>query len=88
MVLSFFSESEACTSFYACLAFGKRLVSAGRRFQSMGQYGQGELQKVLHRTLKLILCFHYCYHIITTQNVYSKSFCSGYSMWDKNQLPY
>uniref|UniRef100_A0A803R624 Uncharacterized protein n=1 Tax=Cannabis sativa TaxID=3483 RepID=A0A803R624_CANSA len=26
-------------------AFGKRLVSAGRRFQSMGQYGQGELQK-------------------------------------------
>ncbi|KAJ6877223.1 hypothetical protein NC651_030073 [Populus alba x Populus x berolinensis] len=28
------------------LAFGKRLVSAGRRFQSMGQYGQGELQKI------------------------------------------
>ncbi|KAM2567720.1 hypothetical protein TB1_010056 [Malus domestica] len=27
------------------IAFGKRLVSAGRRFQSMGQYGQGELQK-------------------------------------------
>ncbi|XP_062145539.1 uncharacterized protein LOC133852793 [Alnus glutinosa] len=27
-------------------AFGKRLVSAGRRFQSMGQYGQGELQKI------------------------------------------
>ncbi|KAF4392233.1 hypothetical protein F8388_012689 [Cannabis sativa] len=26
--------------------FGKRLVSAGRRFQSMGQYGQGELQKI------------------------------------------
>ncbi|XP_025827892.1 uncharacterized protein LOC112902904 isoform X2 [Panicum hallii] len=26
-------------------AFGKRLVSAGRRFQSMGQYGQGELKK-------------------------------------------
>ncbi|KZV44529.1 hypothetical protein F511_24946 [Dorcoceras hygrometricum] len=28
------------------LALGKRLVSAGRRFQSMGQYGQGELQKI------------------------------------------
>lgn len=27
-------------------AFGKRLVSAGRRFQSMGHYGQGELQKI------------------------------------------
>ncbi|CAL1382745.1 unnamed protein product [Linum trigynum] len=27
-------------------ALGRRLVSAGRRFQSMGQYGQGELQKV------------------------------------------
>ncbi|XP_031250919.1 uncharacterized protein LOC116108827 isoform X1 [Pistacia vera] len=27
-------------------AFGKRLISAGRRFQSMGQYGQGELQKI------------------------------------------
>ncbi|KAM7526669.1 hypothetical protein LguiA_016571 [Lonicera macranthoides] len=27
-------------------ALGKRLVSAGRRFQSMGQYGQGEVQKI------------------------------------------
>ncbi|ESR56513.1 hypothetical protein CICLE_v10021307mg [Citrus x clementina] len=27
-------------------AFGKRLISAGRRFQAMGQYGQGELQKI------------------------------------------
>lgn len=27
-------------------AFGKRLISSGRRFQSMGQYGQGELQKI------------------------------------------
>ncbi|KAJ1281600.1 hypothetical protein BS78_04G318200 [Paspalum vaginatum] len=27
-------------------AFGKRLVSAGRRFQSMGQYGKGELKKI------------------------------------------
>ncbi|KAL6957156.1 hypothetical protein U1Q18_043034, partial [Sarracenia purpurea var. burkii] len=27
-------------------AFGRRLVSAGRRFQSMGQYGQGELQRI------------------------------------------
>lgn len=27
-------------------AFGKRLLSSGRRFQSMGQYGDGELQKI------------------------------------------
>ncbi|KAF7817778.1 ammonium transporter 1 member 2-like [Senna tora] len=27
-------------------ALGKRLVAAGRRFQSMGQYGQGEPQKI------------------------------------------
>ncbi|WCJ43734.1 hypothetical protein M5689_024455 [Euphorbia peplus] len=27
-------------------AFGKRLISAGRRFQSIGQYGQGEMLKV------------------------------------------
>ncbi|KAL7582910.1 uncharacterized protein LOC111921198 [Lactuca sativa] len=27
-------------------ALGKRLVSAGRRFESMGQYGQGELQRI------------------------------------------
>ncbi|XP_041018829.1 uncharacterized protein LOC121260846 isoform X1 [Juglans microcarpa x Juglans regia] len=30
----------------AVLALGKRLVRAGMRFQSMGQYGQGELQKI------------------------------------------
>ena len=29
------------------VAFGKRLLSAGRRFQAMGQYGQGELARVL-----------------------------------------
>ncbi|XP_060184061.1 uncharacterized protein LOC132613819 [Lycium barbarum] len=27
-------------------AFGRRLLSAGRRFQSMGQYGEGEVQKI------------------------------------------
>lgn len=27
-------------------ALGRRLVSAGKRFQSMGQYGQGETQKI------------------------------------------
>ncbi|KAL4557537.1 hypothetical protein LXL04_035718 [Taraxacum kok-saghyz] len=27
-------------------ALGKRLIAAGRRFQSMGQYGQGELQMI------------------------------------------
>lgn len=38
-------------------ALGKRLVSASRRFQDMGQYGQGELQmiaKVMNRTGKLL----------------------------------
>lgn len=38
-------------------ALGKRLVSSGRRFQSMGQYGQGELQKIaqaMARTGKLL----------------------------------
>lgn len=35
-------------------AFGKRLVSAGRRFQSMGQYGQGELQRVSYATYILL----------------------------------
>ncbi|XP_066322911.1 uncharacterized protein [Miscanthus floridulus] len=33
-------------------AFGKRLVSAGRRFQSMGQYGQGELKKIAETMIK------------------------------------
>ncbi|KAG4908488.1 hypothetical protein JHK82_057142 [Glycine max] len=37
---------EAKLTGYAKSALGKRLVSAGRRFQSMGQYGQGELQKI------------------------------------------
>ncbi|CAA0841117.1 Unknown protein [Striga hermonthica] len=38
-------------------ALGKRLVSASRRFQSMGQYGQGELQtiaKVMNKNGKLL----------------------------------
>lgn len=38
-------------------ALGKHLVSASRRFQSMGQYGQGELQqisKVMNRVGKLL----------------------------------
>ncbi|KAF6144401.1 hypothetical protein GIB67_024628 [Kingdonia uniflora] len=33
-------------------AFGKRLVSSGRRFQSMGQYGQGELQRIAKAMIK------------------------------------
>ncbi|KAK7344128.1 hypothetical protein VNO77_13428 [Canavalia gladiata] len=37
---------EAKLSGSAKSALGKRLVSAGRRFQSMGQYGQGEPQKI------------------------------------------
>ncbi|RLM78167.1 alcohol dehydrogenase class-3 [Panicum miliaceum] len=34
------------------VAFGKRLVSAGRRFQSMGQYGQGELKRIAETMIK------------------------------------
>ncbi|XP_010264811.1 PREDICTED: uncharacterized protein LOC104602728 [Nelumbo nucifera] len=33
-------------------AFGKRLVSAGRRFESMGLYGQGELQRIAKSMIK------------------------------------
>ncbi|XP_077229458.1 uncharacterized protein LOC143862320 [Tasmannia lanceolata] len=33
-------------------AFGKRLISAGRRFESMGQFGQGELQKIAKAMVK------------------------------------
>ncbi|XP_058101432.1 uncharacterized protein LOC131245768 [Magnolia sinica] len=33
-------------------AFGKRLVSAGRRFEAMGQYGQGELQRIAKAMVK------------------------------------
>ncbi|CAN1233910.1 hypothetical protein LINPERPRIM_LOCUS4041 [Linum perenne] len=31
---------------FASSALGRRLLSSGKRFQSMGQYGQGELQKI------------------------------------------
>eukprot|EP00262_Sarcandra_glabra_P011030 TRINITY_DN26725_c0_g1_i1.p1 TRINITY_DN26725_c0_g1~~TRINITY_DN26725_c0_g1_i1.p1 ORF type:complete len:308 (+),score=41.86 TRINITY_DN26725_c0_g1_i1:80-1003(+) len=34
-------------------AFGKRLVSAGRRFESMGQYGQGEMQRIAKAMIKI-----------------------------------
>lgn len=54
------------------LGFGKRLISAGRRFQSMGQYGQGELQKV-PRKLKtiffLIKAFMLINHIVRSLKV-------------------
>ncbi|KAG8072902.1 hypothetical protein GUJ93_ZPchr0006g41469 [Zizania palustris] len=33
-------------------AFGKRLLSAGRRFQAMGQYGKGELKKIAETMTK------------------------------------
>ncbi|CAM8939430.1 unnamed protein product [Rhodiola kirilowii] len=33
-------------------ALGKRLVAAGRRYQSMGLYGQGELQKIANTMTK------------------------------------
>ncbi|KAF8394216.1 hypothetical protein HHK36_020423 [Tetracentron sinense] len=41
------SRAWELVSFFALgVAFGKRLLSSGRRFQSMGQYGQGELQRI------------------------------------------
>ncbi|XP_055834788.1 uncharacterized protein LOC129903296 [Solanum dulcamara] len=33
-------------------AFGRRLLSAGKRFQSMGQYGEGEVQKIAKVMMK------------------------------------
>ncbi|KAF3341106.1 hypothetical protein FCM35_KLT09950 [Carex littledalei] len=33
-------------------ALGKRLVSAGRRFQAMGQYGKGEVQRIANSMIK------------------------------------
>ncbi|KAG2696765.1 hypothetical protein I3760_07G074300 [Carya illinoinensis] len=39
-------ELEMSLTDSAKSALGKRLVRAGMRFQSMGQYGQGELQKI------------------------------------------
>ncbi|KAL5566839.1 hypothetical protein UlMin_030003 [Ulmus minor] len=45
-LVSKFPKLEESLTDSAKSAFGKRLVSAGRRFQSMGQYGQGELQKI------------------------------------------
>lgn len=33
-------------------AIGKRLLSAGRRFEAMGQYGQGELQRIARSMIK------------------------------------
>ncbi|MQL79292.1 hypothetical protein Taro_011728 [Colocasia esculenta] len=49
-------------------AFGRRLVSAGRRFQSMGGYGEGELQRVYASSKKirfahLIALFHSAFPI-------------------------
>ncbi|CAH2079596.1 unnamed protein product [Thlaspi arvense] len=39
-------ELESSLTDGAKSAFGKRLISAGKRFKGMGQYGQGELQKI------------------------------------------
>ncbi|XP_010550792.1 PREDICTED: uncharacterized protein LOC104821566 isoform X1 [Tarenaya hassleriana] len=43
-------EVEISLTESARSALGRRLLSAGRRFQGMGQYGQGELQKVPERS--------------------------------------
>ncbi|XP_016463523.1 uncharacterized protein LOC107786553 [Nicotiana tabacum] len=37
---------------YQKSALGRRLLSAGRRFQSMGQYGEGEVQKIAKVMIK------------------------------------
>ncbi|XP_020590256.1 uncharacterized protein LOC110031415 isoform X2 [Phalaenopsis equestris] len=34
-------------------AIGKRFLSAGRRFEAMGQYGQGELQRIAQAMIKI-----------------------------------
>ncbi|KAF8086721.1 hypothetical protein N665_0614s0005 [Sinapis alba] len=39
-------EMETSLTDGAKSAFGRRLISAGKRFRGMGQYGQGELQKI------------------------------------------
>ncbi|CAL9224642.1 unnamed protein product [Arabidopsis halleri] len=39
-------ELESSLTNGARSAFGRRLISAGKRFQGMGQYGKGELQKI------------------------------------------
>ncbi|VVB08462.1 unnamed protein product [Arabis nemorensis] len=39
-------ELETSLTDGARSAFGRRLISAGKRFQGMGQYGQGDLQKI------------------------------------------
>ncbi|KAJ0234469.1 hypothetical protein HA466_0274850 [Hirschfeldia incana] len=39
-------ELESSLTAGAKSSFGRRLISAGKRFRGMGQYGQGELQKI------------------------------------------
>ncbi|XP_043703491.1 uncharacterized protein LOC122653648 isoform X2 [Telopea speciosissima] len=51
-IVSKLPSLEASLTNNAKSAFGKRLVSAGRRFQSMGQYGQGELQRIAKVMIK------------------------------------
>ncbi|XP_042508058.1 uncharacterized protein LOC122084080 isoform X2 [Macadamia integrifolia] len=51
-IVSKFPSLETSLTNNAKSAFGKRLISAGRRFQSMGQYGQGELQRIAKAMIK------------------------------------
>ncbi|RLN08964.1 hypothetical protein C2845_PM11G22060 [Panicum miliaceum] len=46
------SAKSGMNCIHMIVAFGKRLVSAGRRFQSMGQYSQGELKKIAETMIK------------------------------------
>ncbi|KAJ4969175.1 hypothetical protein NE237_015876 [Protea cynaroides] len=51
-IVSKLPSLEASLTDNAKSAFGKRLLSAGRRFKSMGQYGQGELQGIAKAMMK------------------------------------
>ncbi|EMS58028.1 hypothetical protein TRIUR3_03556 [Triticum urartu] len=39
--------------YMTCVAFGKRLASAGKKFQTMGQYGNGEFKKISETMIKI-----------------------------------
>ncbi|KAJ4969086.1 hypothetical protein NE237_015787 [Protea cynaroides] len=51
-IVSKLPSLEASLTENAKSAFGKRLASAGRRFESMGEYGQGELQRIAKAMIK------------------------------------
>ncbi|XP_074307839.1 uncharacterized protein LOC141642796 [Silene latifolia] len=60
-------------------ALGKRLVSAGKRFQSMGQYGQGELQRIANSMIAAGKRFSACVPDVTEElpNIETRTFKFG-----------